>query len=348
MSRRTLAIAISVPLMIALWACALLVPVPYVTYQPGVTVDMLAEAGGHERIQVDGHKTYHDDGELRMTTVSVTRAEGSVSVFAALQAWLDDDKAVQPYDAVYDEDETDESNRRESAVMMTSSQDDAIAAALRELDYTIRPAVEVYAVDEKMPAAGRLEVRDRILAVNGTKVTKPDQVVDLVGKVEAGTPIRFDVLRDHKRKTARVTPTEVDGTPKVGIVPGAGYRFPFDVNIDIDPTIGGPSAGLMFSLAIYDTLTPGALTGGKRIGGTGTITADGKVGSIGGIQQKIPAVRDAGTELFLVPADNCDEAKGAARGDVRLVRVKTLEEAISSIEKWVDDPDVDLPLCEKE
>lgn len=348
MSRRTVAISIAVPLMIALWACALIVPVPYVTYQPGVTVDMLAEAGGHERIQVKGHQTYHDDGELRMTTVSVTRAGRSVSVYAALQAWLDDDRAVQPYDAVYDEDDTAESNQQESAVMMTSSQDDAIAAALRELGYKIKPAVEVYAVQDDMPAAGKLKVRDRILAVDGADVPTPQALVKLVGKVEPGTPIRFRILRNHKKQVVTVTPTEVDGEAKVGIIPGAGYRFPFDVAIDIDPAIGGPSAGLMFSLAIYDTLTPGSLTGGKNIGGTGTITDDGEVGSIGGIQQKIPAVRDAGTELFLVPADNCDEARGAARGDVRLVRVKTLEEAITSIEKWVADPDAALPLCEKE
>ena len=96
--------------------------------------------------------------------------------------------------------------------------------------------------------------------------------------------------------------------------PGVGYDFPFQVSVDIADNIGGPSAGLMMSLAIYDTLTPGSLTGGADIAGTGTITPAGKVGPIGGIQQKIAAARDAGAELFLVPADNCDAHRGSGHG----------------------------------
>ena len=98
---------------------------------------------------------------------------------------------------------------------------------------------------------------------------------------------------------------------RVGIVPGTGFTFPFDVHVNIDPDIGGPSAGLMFSLAIYDTLTPGSLTGDELVAGTGTIPDDGSVGPIGGIQQKIVAARDDGAELFLVPPDNCADALGA-------------------------------------
>ncbi len=232
--------------------------------------------------------------------------------------------------------------------MMTSSQDDAVAASLRELGYTIKPAVEIYNVEKGLPADGKLKVRDRILAIDGTKVNSPGQVVDLVGKADVGEPITFDLLRDRKKVTVKVAPALVDKRKRVGILPGAGYTFPFDVSINIDPRIGGPSAGLMFSLAIYDTLTKGSLTGGRNIAGTGTITDTGEVGSIGGIQQKIPAVRDAGAELFLVPSDNCDEALGAENGDVRLVRVKTLKDAISSIKTWVKDPDAPLPSCEKE
>ncbi|KRF10501.1 YlbL family protein [Nocardioides sp. Soil796] len=348
MTRRTLAIAISVPLMVALWLTAAIVPVPYVTFTPGVSVDMLSEAGGQERIQVNGHKAFYDDGELRMTTVSVTRAGDSVSVFTAIQAWLSGDNAVQPYSAVYDEDETSESNQQESAYMMTTSQDDAIAASLREMGYTIKPAVEVYTVEKGLPAEGKLQVRDRILSVDGTRISDPAKVGELINQHKADEPVKFVVLRDRKKVSVDITPVKDDGRLRIGILPNAGYTFPFDVSINIDPKIGGPSAGLMFSLAIYDTLTPGSLTGGHHIAGTGTITADGEVGPIGGIQQKIPAVRDAGAQVFLVPSDNCEEALGAERGDVQLIRVKTLKDAIASIKTWVADPDADLPSCEKE
>ncbi|MBI2243758.1 MAG: hypothetical protein HYU55_07355 [Nocardioides sp.] len=103
----------------------------------------------------------------------------------------------------------------------------------------------------------------------------------------------------------------------------------------------------MFSLAIYDTLTPGSLTGGATVAGTGTIDAAGNVGPIGGIQQKIVGARDAGAELFMVPPDNCEEALGAPNGDMRLVRADTMHDARVAVAAWVKDHDADLPSCEE-
>jgi PDZ domain-containing protein len=123
------------------------------------------------------------------------------------------------------------------------------------------------------------------------------------------------------------------------------YEFPIDVTVNIGDNIGGPSAGLLFSLAIYDTLTPGSLTGDQVVAGTGTIDEKGKVGPIGGIQQKIVGARDDGAVLFLVPPDNCDDALGARNGDMRLVKAVTMHAAAQAIEKWVKDPDAKLPTC---
>ena len=117
------------------------------------------------------------------------------------------------------------------------------------------------------------------------------------------------------------------------------------MSVNISDSIGGPSAGLMFSLAIYDTLTPGSLTGDQVVAGTGTIDDEGKVGPIGGIQQKIVGARDDGAQLFLVPPDNCDEALGSRNGDMRLVKAVTMHAAVQAIEKWVKDPDAKLPTC---
>lgn len=350
MTRRTLAIVIAVPLMVALWLSAAFIPVPYVTYHPGVTVDMLAESGGQERIQVTGHKSFHDDGELRMTTVSVTTPEYDVSMFAALESWLSDDAAVQPYSSVYEEGETNETSDRESHAYMVTSQETSVAAALNELGHDLKPSVEVSAIDEGRPADGKLQVKDRIVKVNGTSVNTPDEVVRAIEKAGVERPLALVIVRDYERKRVSIKPEKVDGKPKIGIGVGTSIALPFKVEFNIDPEIGGPSAGLMFSLAVWDTLTEGSLTGGKHIAGTGTIDLKGTVGTIGGIQQKIAGARDAGADLFLVPnaskeSTNCPDALGAANGDMKLVPVKDLGQAIDVIETWVEDPGADLPSC---
>jgi PDZ domain-containing protein len=126
----------------------------------------------------------------------------------------------------------------------------------------------------------------------------------------------------------------------------ASYDFPIDVSFGIDEDIGGPSAGLMFSLAVYDVLTEGSMTGGQVVAGTGTINPDGTVGPIGGIDQKIAGARDADADLFLVPADNCDDAYESPNGDMELVRVATMSEAVDALELYAENPDADLPRCE--
>lgn len=346
MSRRSLATAIAVPLLVGLWVAAALVPVPYVTYHPGSTTDMLSETGGKERIQVSGHQAYYDDeGALRMTTVSVSPPQDDVSIFEALTAWASDEEAVEPYNAVYTPGETDKDSDQEGAVDMVSSQDAAIAVALTQLGYKLTPYVGVQQVTPGMPADGKLEVGDRVLRVNGTKV---DSSTAVVNAAKTGDPMTIVVQRDGKRKVVGLTPERTKDGPRIGVSVGPAYDFPFDVSVLIDPRIGGPSAGLMFSLAIYDTLTPGSLTKGHDIAGTGEITPDGTVGPIGGIAQKVVGARDAGAQLFLVPDANCEAALGAPRGDMRLVRVKTMPDALKSIQTWVEDPKADLPSCEKE
>ena len=130
-------------------------------------------------------------------------------------------------------------------------------------------------------------------------------------------------------------------------IQAAGYRFPFDVELKLAENIGGPSAGLMFALGIYDVLTPGSLTEGKTIAGTGEIDGEGNVGAIGGIQQKLVGAESDGARLFLVPADNCAEAlDGSYDPDkMRLVKVTTLDEAIADVQAWVKDPDAKLARC---
>ncbi|WP_109510386.1 PDZ domain-containing protein [Nocardioides speluncae] len=345
MTRRTLAGLIAVALLFGLWLAALVLPLPYVTYSPGITVDVLAEDQGKEIIQVNGHKTYRDDGEIRMTTVYVTQREAHISLFEVMRAWMNDERAVVPFDSVYREGQTQDEDETESAVQMVSSQDAAIAAALRELKVKVTAVTEVLSVSSDMPADGKLKVRDQIVSVNGKAVDSPDDIIKAVEGTPAGKQVTFQVRRKDAVKKVAIKPEKTEDGPKVGIITGPGYDFPFDVSVDIPDSIGGPSAGLMFSLAIYDTLTPGSLTDGEIVAGTGTIDGEGKVGSIGGIQQKIVAARKSGARLFMVPPDNCDDAIGAQNGDMRLVKATTMHDALNAIKSWVKDHDAELPTC---
>jgi PDZ domain-containing protein len=346
MTQRTWAGLLAVPLLLALWFVALITPLPFVTYQPGLTVDVLGAPDGKETIQVSGHKTYRDDGQLRLTTVYVTRPESDVNLLQLMAGWISTDDAVYPKRAVYPKGETDAASQQEGALQMVSSQDAAVATALTELGIHYGEATKVVTVDSKAPAGGVLKPGDLILAVNGKSVTTPSEVEKAVTASGTGKPLELRIERSGSERTLTLTPEESDGKARIGIQLLPSYRFPFDVSVGIDDQIGGPSAGLMFSLGIYDTLTPGSLTDGRVVAGTGTIAPTGKVGPIGGIQQKIPAARDTGAELFLVPSANCREALGADNGDMRLVRTSTMHDAVDALETWVDDPNAELPSCE--
>lgn len=351
MARRTVSGIIAACLLVVLVIVAAVLPVPYVTFSPGPTVDVLAEFDGEEIVDISGTKTYRDDGALRLTTVSVTGPTQRLSIFQALGAWWDRDRALYPRDAIYPDGQTDEEVRRQSSVQMVSSQDTAVAVALRELGHDLEPTVEVFDVAGGGAADGVLQVRDQIVSVNGTAITDTASVSKLVRAVGVGGKAEVVVRRKGKERTFTLSPRPSADDPDVavlGIVIGPGWDFPFDVNVRIDENIGGPSAGLIFALAVYDTLTPGSLTGGKEVAGTGTVDEAGRVGAIGGIQQKIVASEAAGAELFLVPADNCEAALGAPveEEDIRLVRVETMKQAVQALETWAQDGDADLPSCE--
>jgi Lon-like protease len=347
MNQRLIAAVAAVPLVLGLILAAALMPLPFVVYSPGYTVDVLAKDQNEaEIIQVAGHKTYRDGGELRMTTVLVTAPETKRTLFDLMAAWVDPDEAVYPAEDVHGKDKTDQQNKVEGAVQMVTSQDAAIAVAQTELGLNVPPLPGAAYVDPEGPADGKLLVRDLFLEVNGLPVKSPDEVVAAVRDSTPAEPVDFVVLRDHKRTEVSVVPERTKDGPQIRVTVGTGFRFPFDVSVNISPDIGGPSAGLMFSLAIYDTLTPGSLTDDEIVAGTGEIAPDGTVGSIGGIQQKVLAARDGDAELFLVPPGNCADALKADNGDMQLVRADTMHDARLAIEAWTADRDAELPSCE--
>ena len=351
MKRRTATLTTAAVVMVVLICVAILLPVPYVTLRPGPTTDVLATRDGTPIVEITGHKTYPTEGSLSLTTVSVTSADQDVGLLEAFQAWFSSDDAIVPRDAIYDPDQSVQEAEQESAVQMSTSQEIAAVAALRLLGDKIPEELKVTAVDNDGPSAGLLRVGDRIVRFDQTRVVTADQGLASLRDREPGDDVDVTVLREgHHRTYTLTTESRPDDetVPIIGIEVGVDYDLPFDVGINLGEDIGGPSAGTVFALAIYDLLTPGSLIGGMDVAGTGAIGADGKVGEIGGIQQKIVGARQAGASVFLVPAGNCEEAAGADfdSDDIRLVSVTSLDDAVDALTALAEDPSADVPTCE--
>lgn len=331
-NRRSTALLVATVCLVALFAVAFLAPMPYVVMSPGVTENTLGAYGGRPVVAITGHKTYPTSGNLNMTTVSVTSADYSVRLPQVLEAWWSPNQIVLPRDVIYPPQESVQQVQQQNSQEMVDSQSSAVVAGLREAGVrTFR--VTVTQVVPHTPAVSVLKAGDQITSVDGHRVQDADQVSQAVGPLAPGTPVRLGLLRAGAAKTVTLTTAAWPKAPtrsRIGVT--LQDEPPFKVSIRLGQNIGGPSAGLMFSLAIYDKLTPGSLTGGRFIAGTGTITQTGAVGEIGGIQQKISGAYAAGARYFLVPAANCAEAAASSlAGDVELIKVDTLDHAVDAL-----------------
>ena len=350
MSHRTVASIMASFLLAVLFVVAVWLPVPFVVMSPGPTVDVLAENHGKEIVHVSGHPRYPTKGRLELVTIELTGPKQKVNLGEALTAWFDKSRALYPRAAFYAPGESEQDVNTQSSVQMVSSQDTAVAVALKELGYHPHKITEVLAVTPGSPADGKLKTRDHILSVNGEQIRHATDVSRIVRRTPKGQQATFVVRRGGQERTDKVVPEPSKQNPKiplVGIVVGPSYQLPFNVSVDIPERIGGPSAGLMFSLSVYDTLTPGALTGGAPIAGTGTISDNGRVGPIGGIQQKIVAAADSGAKLFFVPPGNCASAmaSGISSKEMRLVKAPTMHSAVESLHTYAANHNAALPSC---
>jgi PDZ domain-containing protein len=346
MQPRLIAALVATPLVLVLGVLALVVPLPFASFSPGPTFNILGkDANDAQIVQVDGHPTFYGSGgQLRFTTVEESGDGDRLSLAEALTRWFSSKDAVLPYDYVHPPQDTATNEKQQGAVQMVTSQDLAKAAALRELGYKLSSAVKIASVLPGSPAAGRLEVGDEIRAVDSTRITSLKQVTAAIGRI--GThPLTLTILRDDRTRKVRVTPTIADGKPRVGVSIALGYSYPFEIDLHVDPNIGGPSAGLMFALGIYDTLTPGSLTGGAVVAGTGELAPNGQVGPIGGIAQKIAAAQDAHAQLFFVPKGNCPDVAQLHPQGMRLVKATSVHEARLALQKWARDHNAELPSC---
>jgi PDZ domain-containing protein len=331
-ARRQLTLLIAVAGIAAAVLAAALIPVPYVILSPGPTLNTLGtQPGGEDLIQISGHRTYPTNGHLNLVTVSYQGGPAdSLNLFAALQGWISPHEAVVPQEELFGTHQTQQQVTRQDTQQMVSSEQLAEAAALCQLGIKFDTVDTVDFVQTGMPAAGVLHKGDVITAVDGTPVTCKTPVGTLIKAHPPGTTVVLTVDRNGVTHKLRLKTVNAGGNAVVGIGVFERYRFPFQVKISVGG-IGGPSAGLMFALGIIDKLTPGGLTGGRFIAGTGEIAANGAVSPIGGIQQKLAGARAAGATIFLTPAGNCPDTAGAVPQGLRLIKVSTLAGAVHDL-----------------
>ncbi|KAA1373044.1 YlbL family protein [Aeromicrobium fastidiosum] len=349
LSRRYSTMVVATISLIVLTCVAYLIPVPYVTMRPGPAFDTLGKFDDQQMFTFgDGVKTYPTSGSLDFTTVSVTRADSKVSLVDAVTSWFDRDVAVVPKSLVYPDNQTAQQSTAASAAQLDGSKDASRVAALRAAGYTVAERPQVAGLTEGGAATDLLEVGDVITQVDGTAVATSEQAVGIIGAKKPGDVVSITVERKGATKTVDITTRPADddpAVPRIGVSLGTKYTYPVKIDNNVGREIGGPSAGTMFALAIYDKLTPGELTGGKKIAGTGEITADGVVGPIGGVRQKMRGAANAGASIFLVPQANCDEATDGDDDGLKLVKITKLADAISSLEALATNPDAKVPAC---
>jgi PDZ domain-containing protein len=346
LGRRASASLVGVFVLIALGALSTMVGLPYVVLKPGPAQNTLGKLEGKDLYSISGAPTYPTTGALDFTTVRVQGGPGiRVTVWEVLRAALDPSQAVVKEDLYFPKGVTEKQVEEETTAEMVDSQQEAIAVALKETGHKVTQHVMVAQVAKDAPSAALLKAGDEITAVDGKRVTGTAVVRDGITAHKPGETVALTLLRDGRTVQVQARTRDSGGRTTVGVFLGVKFDFPVTVKFNLGD-VGGPSAGTMFSLGLYDTLTPGALTGGMRIAGTGTMDFDTEqVGPIGGIQQKLYGARAAGARWFLAPASNCDEVVGHGPDGLRVVRIASFGEAKHAVEAIAAKKADGLPTC---
>ena len=310
-------------LLIAAAFAAGWVPLPFFSFGAGPAREIVP------LIHVKGPPTYGSSGRLVMTTIRFTQ----VTALGALVAWIDPEEAVVDEDVVYPPGLSPPEEVRRATSQMDQSKIDAAAVVLSEVtDYPREhgPGALVEFVGPGCPADGRLFPGDLIVRIEGRRVGSSREASRLIDAVPADEPVEFRVEADGEENDVLVTRGSCPGSdePLIGIV--LVQPFPFEITIE-SGEVGGPSAGLMWAVGLYDLLTRRDLTAGRTIAGTGSIDLDGNVGPIGGILDKVVAARDSSADVMLVPRDNLRELHDVDTGDLRLIPVSTFQEAVEAL-----------------
>ncbi|MEY5018767.1 MAG: hypothetical protein RJB54_685 [Actinomycetota bacterium] len=315
----------------------LLAPIPFVFFKPGVPDNVAAGI-----IELNDVKTYPVNGKLYITSILVTNPDSPVFGAETIVNWALGPHVVLPRDTVYPPIQPAKQINRDSRSEMRSSQATATAAALRYLGYEFQELYYVSDIRDYSNAKDQLEVGDFIMEIDGKKISEIEEIRTSYQDKQVGDSLLISVDRENKsgdieRKSFEVQLVENqelnastgERKPAIGILVGTTARFPIDVDFNISG-VGGPSAGLIFAIGIIEKLTQEDLLRGRNVAGTGAITAAGRVGGIGGIEEKMIGASRIGATLFLAPTENCPDIRHIPKG-LKVIPVSTLAEAVEAL-----------------
>ncbi len=326
-TRRSIVMSVSGMLAAILLAVLVVVPVPYVIERAGPTYDVFdGDAAGSTLVTIEGATTYAPSGQLRLTTVAVARSSSTpFSLGPVVRAWLDPESAVYP-DIPQSQDDSEAVQQE-----WLTSQEMATVAALGELGIAIPATIRVAEFSEGSLAKDRLMVDDVIVSANGEEVLTLSDLSSALATLTPGDEVTIVVMRAGDQVSVTFpTIGDEDGMARMGVWIDPTFAMPYTVDVAIDH-VGGPSAGLIFTLAIVDLLTPQDELAGAKVAGTGTISLSGDVGPIGGIALKMIGARNSQVDWFLAPASNCPEVVGHIPDGLRVVSVANLSDAYDAI-----------------
>ena len=315
----------------------LLAPIPFVFFKPGVPDNVAGNI-----ITIKDSKTYPINGKLFITSILVTNPDSPVFGAETIVNWAIGPHVVLPKESVYPPIRPAQKIERDSQNEMESSQATSTAAALRYLGYEFKELYYISDIRDYSDAFNKLKVGDVITAVDGKEINQIEDIRTSYKAKKIGDSLKITVERKSKSGNTSSITTEVtlvenqdvssetgEKKPAIGILVGTSARFPIDVKFNL-PGVGGPSAGMIFAVGIIEKLTPEDLVRGRKIAGTGSITASGKVEGIGGIEEKMIGASRIGATIFLAPRENCPDIKHVPKG-LKVIPVSTLSEAIDAL-----------------
>lgn len=319
--------------------------IPYVRSQPGSTYDSFSQIDGVDLVEIEAttdYPVYEPNGELRILTVnSWGGPTGPLVVGDALRSIWDRAITIEPVEFLYPEPTDSETEQEEGQFQFSSSGNTALAVALTALKIPVESHLTIYNVNPDGPAAGILRPGDELLSLGGTAIPTFEVLTEFMKTRKPGEKLQVEILRAGESKTLEVKLMGDDaGNARIGIYLFTEFEGPMDITVHLE-NVGGPSAGLAFTLAIFDKLSKGNLLGGKNVAVTGTINLDNTVGAIGGLYQKMAAATRDGAELMLIPAANCVDAQTGVPADLKVVPVNTFLEAVAILSGEVKK----LPSC---
>ncbi len=333
--------AVALTLTLVLGLAASRVSLPLVAVAPGSAVEV------SPLVEVTGAPSFAPEGEIYLLTVRLR----PLTLAGALRGWVDPTVEVVARDRVLPADAREEEVRDLDLAQMDSSKEQALGVAFEELGYDAvsGTGAEVVQVEAGSAADGILAAGDVIVGLDGAPVATHHDVVSALRRRPPGARAEVEIDPGGRGERRLVGLTLAGGAddPAAGVLGvtlrtrQARFDFPFPVGID-SARIGGPSAGLAFTLEVLDVLTEGSLTGGRRVAATGTMGLDGSVGPVGGVAQKTAVALEEGVELFLVPAGEAGEARRLAGDDLNVEAVGNLSEALRAL---VDHGGEPLPRC---